>query len=141
MPDETLPGSEANLDLMARRRAAMASGDDDAVQAVFADSFTDHDPADGQPAGGAGLSWYWHGFEASFSDVERETVHTVATPEHVVTVTTLSGTHTGEYLWHAPTGRRFSVRTVQVMRMQDGAIVERWGSTDQLGILQQLGLA
>jgi hypothetical protein len=32
------------------------------------------------------------------------------------------------------------VRTVQVMRLVDGVIVERWGSSDVLGILQQLEL-
>ncbi len=67
-------------------------------------------------------------------------MHTVATPEHVITATTLSGTHTGDFLGHPATGRRFSVRSVQIMRVVDGRVVERWGSTDQLGILQQLGL-
>lgn len=141
MPDEVLEGAQANLDLMQRRREAMSSGDTAAVESVFAGGFVDHDPAEGQPGGAAGLTWYWQGFEEAFSDVRREQVHTVATPEHVITVTQLSGTHTGEYLGHAPTGRRFSVRSVQVMRVADGAIVERWGATDQLGILQQLGLS
>lgn len=141
MPDEILPGARPNLDLMAARREAMAAGDAAAVERVFADGFVDHDPADGQPAGAAGLTWYWDGFERAFSDVDRQVVHTVATPEHVITVTDLSGTHTGEYLGHAPTGRRFTVRSVQVMRVADGEIVERWGATDQLGLLQQLGLA
>ena len=141
MPDEILPGAEVNLALMQRRREAMAAGDAAAVEALFSPDFVDHDPGAGQPEGAAGLTWYWAGFDASFSDVQRETVHTVATPEHVVTVSQLSGTHTGEYLGHAATGRRFSVRTVQVMRIVDGVVVERWGSSDVLGILQQLGLA
>ena len=141
MPDEVLPGAEPNLEAMARRRRAMADGDDAAAKAEFSPGFVDHDPADGQPPGAAGLAWYWAGFERSFSDVRREVEHTVATPEHVVTVTRLSGTHTGDYLGHAPTGRRFSVRTVQLMRFEDGVVVERWGSSDQLGLLQQLGLA
>ena len=140
MTDEVLEGAQANLDLMQRRREAMSRGDTAGVEAAFADGFVDHDPADGQPGGAAGLTWYWAGFEAAFSDVEREQEHTVATPEHVITVTRLSGTHTGEYRGHAPTGRRFTVRSVQVMRVADGAIVERWGSTDQLGILEQLRL-
>lgn len=140
MPDEILPGAQPNLDAMQRRREAMAAGDTAAVEAVFAPGFIDHDGADGQPDGAAGLTWYWAGFERAFSDVAREVVHTVATPEHVITVTALSGTHTGEWLGRAPTGRRFTVRSVQLMRFEDGVVVERWGSTDQLGILQQLGL-
>jgi steroid delta-isomerase-like uncharacterized protein len=141
VPDEIVPGGEANLALMQRRREAMASGDVAAVEALFSPDFVDHDPADGQPAGAAGLTWYWQGFERAFSDVQREVVHTVATPEHVVTVTRLSGTHTGDWLGHAATGRSFAVRSVQVMRFRDGVAVERWGSTDVHGILEQLGLA
>jgi predicted ester cyclase len=53
----------------------------------------------------------------------------------------LSGTHTGAFMGHPATGKRFTVRNVQVMRIVDGERVERWGSTDELGILQQLGLA
>lgn len=140
MADEVLPGAQPNLDAMQRRREAMAAGDTDDVLAVFAQDFVDRDGAADQPAGAAGPAWYWERFEQAFSDVQREVVHTVATPEHVVTVTRLSGRHTGEYLGHAPTGRTFSVRSVQVMRFEDGLAAERWGATDVHGILEQLGL-
>jgi predicted ester cyclase len=39
-----------------------------------------------------------------------------------------------------PTGKRISVRGIQVGRFENGMLVERWGSTDQLGLLQQLGV-
>jgi hypothetical protein len=42
----------------------------------------------------------------------------------------LSGTHTGGWMGHAPTGERFTVRNVQVMGLKDGSPVDRWGSTD-----------
>ncbi len=136
MPDEVVDGGQANLDLLQQRREAGAS-----VEQLFSPDFVDHDPGPGQPEGGAGPGWYWEDFATSFSDVGRTVVHTVATPEHVITAMDLSGTHTGEFLGHAPTGRRFTVRNVQIARIVDGRMVERWGSTDQLGILQQLGLA
>ena len=133
MPSEITEGGQANLDSMFHPTGDSADS--------FSPDFVDHDPADGQPAGGAGLAWYWERFGESFSEVGRELVDTVATAEHVVTVMDLSGTHTGEFMGHGPTGRRFTVRNVQVMRIVDGKRVERWGSTDVLGILQQLGLA
>jgi len=55
-----------------------------------------------------------------------------------VSVATLTGTHRGEYLGKAPTGRTIAVRMAQVMKSRDGLISERWGSTDQLGIVEQL---
>lgn len=53
---------------------------------------------------------------------------------------TLTGTHQGEFQGIAPTGRRIEVRGVQIGRFENGKIVERWGSTDELGIMRQLGV-
>jgi predicted ester cyclase len=135
MATEITPGAENVLESLAK-----ALDHSRRIEERFDPHFTDHDPAEGQPQGGGGLAWYWAGFEASFSNVERRIIETVATPSHVVTVMDLSGTHTGEWMGHAPTGKRFTVRNVQVMGLRDGLPVDRWGSTDQLGMMQQLGL-
>ena len=132
---EITEGGQAHLDAMARR-----SGGGAVDEAQFTPGFVDHDPAEGQPAGGAGLAWFWARFGESFSDLDREVLETVATADHLVTVMALSGTHTGDYQGHPPTGRRFTVRNVQVIRFEDGRMAERWGSTDEQGILRQLGL-
>jgi predicted ester cyclase len=58
----------------------------------------------------------------------------------LITIINLSATHTGESLGHAPTGKRFTVRNVQVLGFRDGKTSDRWGSTDELGILQRLSL-
>ena len=133
---EITDGGQRVLDV-AQARAEGNAPDDE----LFTPDLGYHDPAEGLPPGGAGLAWYWDGFAKSFSDVRRERLETIATPEHLTTVTTLSGTHTGDYQGHPPTGRRFSVRTVQVFRYEDGRMAERWGASDVQGILQQLGLA
>lgn len=39
----------------------------------------------------------------------------------------------------APTGRKITARGVQIGRFENGRLVERWGSSNQLAILQQLG--
>jgi predicted ester cyclase len=38
-----------------------------------------------------------------------------------------------------PTGRKIEARGLQIGRFEDGKIVERWGSSDELGILKALG--
>ncbi len=42
---------------------------------------------------------------------------------------------------HPATGGAMRIRGVQVGRFVDGKIAERWGSSDQFGMLTQLGLA
>ena len=51
----------------------------------------------------------------------------------------MAGTHHGEFAGIAPTGRHITARGMQIGRFEDGKIVERWGSSDELGILLKLG--
>ena len=53
---------------------------------------------------------------------------------------TISGTHEGEFMGIAPTGERMSVRGCEIVKFRDAKVVERWGSSDEMGIMTQLGL-
>ena len=64
----------------------------------------------------------------------------VADEENIAIAYTLSGTPQGDFNGIAATGKRIEVRGVQIGRFEDGKIVERWGSSDELGILKQLGV-
>ena len=52
---------------------------------------------------------------------------------------TLTGTHDGEFMGVAPTGKKIEINGIQIGRFENGKIVERWGSSDELGIMQQIG--
>jgi predicted ester cyclase len=52
----------------------------------------------------------------------------------------MSGRHTGPLLGREVTGREFAVRHIYIWRIADGKIVEHWGTRNDLGLLQQLGL-
>jgi predicted ester cyclase len=41
----------------------------------------------------------------------------------------------------APTGRTISLPGINIFRLRDGLIIERWGRLDELAMLRQLGLA
>jgi predicted ester cyclase len=81
-------------------------------------------------------------FLASFSDVRMRVVDLLAEGDRVVGRFACSGTHTGPWLGHPPTGRRFTdVPEVYFFRLRDGLIVSAWGLEDIPLRLQQLGLA
>ena len=136
MATETTDGGQASLDAIERML-----DDSRPVEERFHDDFVDHDPAPGQPSGGDGIAWYWAQFGESFSDVDHDVIETIATPTKYITIADTSGTHTGDFMGYSATGKRFTVSNVQVIGFRDGLASDRWGSTDQLGILQQLGLA
>lgn len=81
-------------------------------------------------------------FLASFSDVHMRIVELVAEGETVVGRFTCSGTHTGTWLGHPATGRRFEgVAEVYFFRVVDGRIVRAWGLEDTHERLRQLELS
>lgn len=80
-------------------------------------------------------------FLGSFSDVHMEIRELVAEGETVVGRFSCSGTHTGVWLGHLATGRRFeAVAEVYFFRVVEGRIVRAWGLEDTHERLRQLGL-
>ena len=58
----------------------------------------------------------------------------------VSTRMTVTGTQTGVMMGNPPTGRKFKFTAMDIFRFEDGKIVERWGNSDSLIIIRQLGL-
>ncbi len=78
---------------------------------------------------------------AGFPDNRHEVEEMIAEGDKVVGRFKCSGTHLGDWLGHAPTGRRFeAVDEVYVFRLREGRIVHAWGLEDTLARLEQLGL-
>ena len=115
------------------------AGDIDAAMQSFAPNAVDHDPAPGQPAGRDGFKAFFTELTSAFPDAHIEPAHLVADDDNVAVAYTLTGTHRGEFQGIEPTGKKIDVRGLQIGRFENGQIVERWGASDELGILQQLG--
>ncbi len=47
--------------------------------------------------------------------------------------------HQGEFLGVAPTGREVIWTETHVGRFEHGKLVEHWGDSDDLGLMQQIG--
>src|SRR5262249_42422250 len=92
----------------------------DRLGETFADDVVDHSAAEGQPPGLEGVKWVWRNLEEGFPDLWTVPVRLCADDDCVAVVADFSGTHTGEYLGHAPTGRRFAIQLVQVVRFAGG---------------------
>jgi predicted ester cyclase len=76
----------------------------------------------------------------AFPDLHIEVEHVMATDDEIAFAYTITGTHLGELMGHSATGKTVRYRGMQISRFADGKMVERWGSSDELGMLQQLGL-
>ncbi len=131
---------DANIATQEKAAQHLNAGEiDAAVDTLFAENCVDHDPAAGQGPGREGFRTFFRTLITAFPDALIEPATLVADDEHVAIAYTLTGHHQGDFQGVAATGMRIEVRGVQIGRFRDGQIVERWGSTDELGILQQIG--
>ena len=79
-------------------------------------------------------------FYSAFPDWREEIVELVAEGNTVAGRFRCSGTHLGEFLGEAPTGKRMDVEEVFFLRVEEGKFVDFWGLEDSLNRMRQLGL-
>jgi steroid delta-isomerase-like uncharacterized protein len=79
-------------------------------------------------------------FRQAFPDVRVQVEDVIAEGDRVAYRLIASGTHRGDGLGFAATGRPASFVVMGSARIANGRIVEGWNVIDQLGMLTQLGV-
>jgi predicted ester cyclase len=79
-------------------------------------------------------------FRKAFPDWREEIVELVAEGDTVAVRFRCSGTHLGEFLGEAPTGKHMAVEEVFFLRAEDEQFVDFWALEDSMGRMRQLGL-
>jgi steroid delta-isomerase-like uncharacterized protein len=115
-------------------------GDLGAVDAFLTEDFVNHDPPFGATADREGMRAAGAMFRGAFPDWHSDRGLLIGEGDLVVEQFTASGTQRGEIMGVAATGRTVTLAGINVFRIRDGRIAERWGRLDDLGLLGQLGL-
>ena len=112
-----------------------------AAEEIVTPDFVLHDPnIPEQPRGPDGLKRYVASYREAFPDIEFAIEDQVAEGEHAATRWVARGTHQGELMGIAPTGRRAEVRAFTLHRFLGGKIAEDWAHYDALDVVRQLGV-
>lgn len=111
------------------------------IDEFYAPDYVGHDPDRPQPRSIEDLRQVLAVFLATvFPDARYTIEDLVAEGDRVWWHWTFSGTHQGEFLGIAPTGKQVSFGGVNLFRFGNGNVVEDWVYRDTLGMLRQLGL-
>jgi steroid delta-isomerase-like uncharacterized protein len=133
---------EGNKALARAAIGVWSAGDLDRAGEIFSPGYVmrqHHDPDGSGDLGVEAMKAFAAEFRRGFPDF-RDTVDLqLAEGELVATRFTSTGTHRGEFMGVAPTGRRLTWTGTVIDRVVDGRIVESWGNWDMMGMLQQLG--
>jgi predicted ester cyclase len=99
----------------------------------------DHSRPPGIASGADGVRQQFDGFRAAFDGFRAEILDQIAEGDKVVTRKVFRGSHSGSFNGVEPTGAEVEIHVIDIVRVQDGRIVEHWNCVDRLGLLAQLG--
>ncbi|WP_051713405.1 ester cyclase [Spirillospora albida] len=74
----------------------------------------------------------WEAMRAGCPDMEVTVEHSVENGEWVANRYTIRGTHTGDFFGQAPTGERFEIHGMDMVRVRDGRLIEHWAFAEPL---------
>ncbi|CAN5828680.1 ester cyclase [soil metagenome] len=99
----------------------------------------DHDPASPLTSIQKAQQVFTQMFNA-FPDLRVTIQQQVAEGDTVITHKNFQGTHLGRFMEVAPSGKPITFGVIDILRLENGKIVEHWAIQDRLGLMQQLGL-
>ena len=111
----------------------------DVIDELIAPDLIGYSPTDGEIHGPDGFRELVERYRSAFSNIEFRNDRVIAEGDWVAVSWTARGTHTGELMGIAPTGRDVTTTGMSFDRIADGKIAESHGLFDALGMLQQLG--
>lgn len=116
------------------------TGNPDVAGEVIASDYVEHVPyPPGMPSGLEGWKLFFTMFHTAFPDMRYTVENILAEGDMVAMHVTARGTHQGEFMGVAPTGREVTWTETHIGRFENGKLAEHWGNSDDLGMMEQFG--
>ena len=133
--------SESNANLAhLLLREVWSAGDLALIDELVTDDHVHHDPLIPTPLEGRRALKEWvETVRVGAPDLTKTVTGTYEDDDAVIVTYTTTGTHEGEIMGVAPTGRSLEVDGVYVHHLEDGRISETLDSWDAFGLFAQLG--
>jgi predicted ester cyclase len=111
-----------------------------AIDDLMPPDLIEHEPLPpGMPQNREGVKELFTTLHQAFPDLEAAVEDEVVQGDKVVFRMTWQGRQDGDFFGIPPTGKRVTYSVIDIVRVVGGKVVEHWGLTDQLGLMQQLG--
>ena len=114
----------------------------DLVDELFADDYVVHVNVPGMEVirGRDAFKQALPALYTAFPDLHETIEDMVAEGDKVVVRTSWTGTHQGEWMGVAPTGKKVAVTAIAINLFVNGKMVEGWREDNLLGLMIQLGV-
>ncbi len=134
--------SEENKALARREvEEIFTQGKLDVAEEIYTSDFVDHDLVlPREMHGPEEMKEYVAMYRSAFPDLKVPLEDQVAEGDKVVNRWTAQGTHLGEYMGIAPTGKEVRFAGMHISHIaQEGKIAENWEVYDLMGLMRQIG--
>ncbi len=111
-----------------------------AIDEFFAPNVVPHTLPPGVPRDREGYKQMVTALLDAFPDFRVAIEDMIAEGDKVVARALSRGTHKGEFMGIAPTGKQTTWTEIFIWRIEGGKAVEIWAEVDQFGLMQQLGV-
>ena len=118
----------------------LCGGNLDKIDELVTDDVVDHEQGfPGQPEGKEGVAFFVNTMRDAFSEMKATVGQSLESGDLASAEVTISGKHTGEFMGVPATDKPFEIKTIDIIRIEDGKCAEHWGVTDNMALMQQLG--
>ncbi len=114
-------------------------GNHDLIDELFAEDFVEHEEFPGISNDREGVKQFFAMLSAAFDGLRMDVEDLYVDGDTGIARVTIRGTHNGEFMGVAATGKEIAVPAIDIVRIADGKGVEHWGVTDAMAMMQQLG--
>jgi predicted ester cyclase len=114
---------------------------EDLADRLYAPDVVDHNLQPGQGAGLDGIKQVIGVYRSVFPDLHLTCDDVLSSGDRIAVRWSATGTHEGGDLGVPPTHKKAQLTGIDIVRIEDGRIAERWGETNGLELMAQLGAA
>jgi steroid delta-isomerase-like uncharacterized protein len=107
---------------------------------LVAPDFVEHEEVPpGVPRNREGVAMLLTMLRSAFPDFKATIDDMIAEGDKVVVRMTWTGTQQGEFMGMPPSGKPMSIGVIDIFRMEKDKLVEHWGLSDTMSMMEQLG--
>jgi len=120
-------------------KEVIEKGNMDVLKEIAVAGFVNHSAGAGMPSGLDGMEYFFTNIlHAAFTNITVSVEDMVADDHKVATRKVISGTHTGELMDIAPTGKKVTINVIDILTISNGKITEHWGQNNFTEVIQSL---
>jgi steroid delta-isomerase-like uncharacterized protein len=131
---------QGNKDVVRRVVDMVNEGKLAEVEDLYTSDFVNHDPSAPDVRGRSALMQMFTVWGTGFPDGRVTIEEMLAEGDQVAKRWIYHGTHSGEFMGIAATGKEIAMTAITIYRISSGKVAECWWSYDTLGAMQQLGV-